>query len=83
VGGISPTISFTCKHKDGIKNVVANTLSRRYTLLSTLKAKEDEDFEEIIANPKDHESYTLQDGFLFKHNKLCVPKGSLRELLMR
>jgi len=25
----------------------------------------------------------LQDGFLFKHNKLYAPSGSLRELLMR
>jgi len=45
--------------------------------------KEDEDFQEIAANPRDHESYTLQDGCLFKHNKLCVPRSSLRELVVR
>jgi len=51
--------------------MVADALSRRYTLHSTLKAKilgfyiiqdlykEDEDFQGIIINPKDHDSYIL------------------------
>ena len=70
-------------------------LSRRYTLLSILKAKilgsytieefnkGDEDSKVIIGNFMDHDSYILQDGFLFKNNKICVYRGSLWELLVR
>lgn len=29
------------------------------------------------------EDYVVHDGYLFKGKKLCVPKGSFRELIMR
>ena len=74
---------------------MADALSKKYTHLSTLEAKilefdtiqefykEDEFFQGIVENPKDHDFYVLQDGFLFKHNKLCLPMDSLREFFER
>jgi len=65
------SFSFTCKHKNGKKNVVIDALARRYAFLFTLKAKilglytiqelykEVKDFQGIVANPKDHNSYIL------------------------
>ncbi|GKA14893.1 transposon ty3-I gag-pol polyprotein [Tanacetum coccineum] len=44
-------------------------LSRRHAML---KCKE-----------KTNGPYSIQDGFLFKNNKLCVPKGTTRELPIR
>ena len=40
---------------------------------------------DIIAECKkgNCEDYMMQDGFLFKGNRICVPKGSLRELIVR
>ncbi|XP_071708698.1 uncharacterized protein [Rutidosis leptorrhynchoides] len=52
--------SFVSKHKAGTSNVVADALSRRYSL-----------------------DYIEQDGFLFKGSRLCIPKDSIRELLIR
>jgi len=30
-----------------------------------------------------HSPYTRQEGFLFKGNKLCIPKGPVRKLLVK
>ncbi|XP_057248330.1 uncharacterized protein LOC130590280 [Beta vulgaris subsp. vulgaris] len=43
--------------------------------------KDDEEFSSMVAAPKG--MFVLQDGFLFKGNKLCVPKCGVRELLVR
>ncbi|XP_074292084.1 uncharacterized protein LOC141618925 [Silene latifolia] len=50
--------------------------------------KEDPDFsEEWIAHTEGGSTqgkrYVLQEGFLFHGNKLCVPKGSYRDLLIK
>ncbi|XP_019104879.1 uncharacterized protein LOC109134920 [Beta vulgaris subsp. vulgaris] len=85
--------TFASKYKEGKENVVADALSRRGYLLAVMEARllgfeilkqyysNDHDFKEIIATPQG--SYVIQDRFLFKENRLCVPKCSVRELLIR
>ena len=53
--------------------------------------KEDAKFKEIYAamqNPTVHNrsqclDYLIQGGLLFKSNKLCIPKGSMRENIIK
>nr|KYP69096.1 Transposon Ty3-G Gag-Pol polyprotein [Cajanus cajan] len=80
----------------GKGNIVADALSRRHTLLSTLETKllgfeslkemyaSDETFGEIYAacEKLSQNGYFKHNGFLFKENKLCVPACSIRELLV-
>ena len=78
--------------------MVADALSRRYTLLNSLSAKllgfefikelypHDDDFGDIYAscaNGAISDDFYLFDGFLFKRNRLCIPKCSMRELLIK
>ncbi|XP_073138536.1 uncharacterized protein [Henckelia pumila] len=91
------TFPYVIKYKQGKENVVSDALSRRYVLLTTLDAKflgfghvnelymSDVDFGEIYVScmrgPKD--KFYMHDGYLFKEDKLCIPKSSIRELLVR
>ncbi|CAL9238576.1 unnamed protein product [Arabidopsis halleri] len=91
------TFPYVIKYKKGKDNVVADSLSRRYTLLSTLNVKlmgfeqikelyaTDHDFQEIYKACEKYASghYFRQDGFLFYENRLCVPNCSLRDLFVR
>lgn len=46
----------------------------------------DLDFSKVIKECNDQAcgSYIIQEGFIFKNNKICVPKGgTIRELLIR
>ena len=88
---------FTIKHKSGKLNQGADALSRRYLLLFQLDAcvlgfehlkalyQDDEDFRSLFfecqKQPKG--DFLLQEGFLFKGTRLCIPKCSTRELLIR
>ncbi|PKI60622.1 hypothetical protein CRG98_018972 [Punica granatum] len=89
------TFPYVIRYKQGKANVVADALSRRYALLSTLDAKllSFEYIKNLYAD--DHEfceeyracekipcgKFFRHDGFLFRENKVCVPNCSLRELL--
>jgi hypothetical protein len=91
------TFPYVIRYKQGKENVVADALSRRYALLSTLDAKllgfeyikelyaEDHEFcEEYRACEKIASGKFFRlDGFLFRENKLCVPNCSVRELLVQ
>ncbi|XP_073118636.1 uncharacterized protein [Henckelia pumila] len=91
------TFPYVIKYNQGKENVVADALSRRYVVLTTLDFKflgfehvkelyvSDIDFGEIYAScmrgPKD--KFYFHDGYLFKEDKLCIPKYSIKELLVR
>jgi len=69
-------------------NKGAYALSRRYLLLSVLETKvlgfeiikgmysNDEDFKDIFfkSSSHPHGSFHVQEGFLFKGTRLCIPK---------
>ncbi|XP_071924863.1 uncharacterized protein [Coffea arabica] len=88
---------FVIKYKVGKTNVVADALSRRYTLITTLDAKllgfefikdlyaADLDFGEIFTTlPRvTREHYSMSQGFLYYKGKLCIPMCSMRLLLVR
>ena len=89
--------SYVIKHKQGKINVVADAFSRRYTLLNVLDVQhlgfdhtkelynDDLDFSLIYqeCSKGGHKDFFIQNGFLFKGKKLCVPQGSLRQSLVR
>ncbi|XP_030963718.1 uncharacterized protein LOC115984862 [Quercus lobata] len=91
------TFPYVIKYKQGKENIVADALSRRYALVSTLNAKllGFEYVKKLYANDDDFASmygacekvafgkfYRL-DGYLFRENRLCVPNSSMHELLVR
>ena len=91
------TFPYVIKYKQGNENVVADALSRRYALISTLTAKlyGFENIKELYVNDHDFANiysacesvafgkFYRHDGYLFRENRICVPKCSMRELLVR
>ncbi|KAF7800703.1 Transposon Ty3-G Gag-Pol polyprotein [Senna tora] len=91
------TFPYVIQYKQGKENVVADALSRRYTLISTLSAKflgfehlkdlymNDPNFGNVFGECENRpfDKFYRHDGYLFRENKLCVPKCSMRELLVR
>ncbi|XP_052481185.1 uncharacterized protein LOC128035479 [Gossypium raimondii] len=87
---------YVIKYKKGKENIVADALSRRYTLLSYLDSKllgfallkdlypADDDFGEMFVACESVaiDKFYRSDGFLFREGKLCVPRSSVRDLLV-
>jgi hypothetical protein len=89
---------YVIKHKKGKDNIIVDALSRCYTMLSqldfnffgleTIKEQylHDAEFKDVLQNFTDGitwNKYVLNDGFVFRANKLCIPYGSIRLLLLQ
>jgi transposase InsO family protein len=89
---------YVIKHKKGKDNVIADALSRRYTLLSQLdfrifgletikeQYEHDADFKDVLQHCKEGRTwnkFVINDGFVFRANKLCIPDSSVRLLLLQ
>src|SRR5262249_19363277 len=88
---------YVIQYKQGKENVVADALSRRYVLISTLSTKllgfehlkelyeDDLDFANVYraCEHAAFHGFYRNDGFLFRNGKLCIPQSSIRELLVR
>jgi hypothetical protein len=84
--------SFTIKHKSGALNKVADVLSQKTSLLTTMKFEvigfellkhslsTDPFFGPILedVSTRAQGGFVLHNGFLFKGTQLCIPEGSLR-----
>lgn len=84
--------TFVIKHQSGRTNKVADALSRRHTLLATSEASVmgfssfaelyplDPFFGPIwtLLQQGRHPDFLIQDGFLFRDTKLCIPSCSWR-----
>jgi hypothetical protein len=92
------TFPYIIKHKKGKKNVIADALSRRYTILSQLDHKffglesikelysMDVDFKDAYENCREGRrwnKYVMWDSLLYRANKLCVPASSIRLLFLQ
>ncbi|CAG7870317.1 unnamed protein product, partial [Brassica rapa] len=91
------TFPYVIHYKQGKENIVADALSRRYTLFTSMEAKllgfeqiksyyeDDQDFKVQFEESKKHTSgkFYQVEGFLFYENRLCLPNCSLRELYVR
>ena len=83
---------FVIRHKAGLLNKGADALSRRHVLLAVLGSKvlgfeivkdlyaTDEDFKEIFEKSAKHAHglFHLEEGFLFKGSRLCIPSVGSR-----
>jgi hypothetical protein len=86
------------KHKKGKDNVIVDALSCCYTMLSHLDFKffsletikeqylHDAEFKDVLQNCRDGRTwnkFVLNDGFVFRANKLCITDGFIRLLLLQ
>jgi len=88
---------YVIKYKKGQVNVVADALSRRFALFSMLNARlmgfeqvkeqyaNDSYFANLVAECAKGacDGFFMHKGYLFKMGKMCIPSGSLWELLVR
>ncbi|KAD7117017.1 hypothetical protein E3N88_04285 [Mikania micrantha] len=88
--------TFVIKHKAGVANTVADALSRRRALVTSLRVQVEgfDSFRGLYVDDPDFATpwkqcqtaptgaFVLNDGFLFKGNRLCVPRCSLRDAII-
>ncbi|GJS12980.1 putative CCCH-type zinc finger family protein, partial [Tanacetum coccineum] len=88
--------SFSIRHKAGALNKVADALSRRHALLSKMQVQvvgfeifkelygDDPEFSVIWekCQGQPYQRFVMQNRFLFRDNRLCIPKCSLRESII-
>ncbi|XP_027941093.1 uncharacterized protein LOC114194886 [Vigna unguiculata] len=88
---------YVIKYKKGKSNVVADALSRRHTLFSKLGAQilgfdhiskmynQDSEFSSTYAEcmERPQGGFYVNEGYLFKEGKICIPQGSQRKLLIQ
>jgi hypothetical protein len=88
---------YVIKYKKGLVNVVADALSRRDALISMLNARlmgfeqvkdqytNDSYFGNVVTECAKGAcgGFFMHEGYLFKMGRMCIPLGSLRELLVR
>ncbi|XP_071688487.1 uncharacterized protein [Rutidosis leptorrhynchoides] len=88
--------SFVIQHKAGSQNQVADALSRRYSLISTMRIQvcgfdswksmyaTDRDFKDlwVTCTKGSHPLFNINNGYLFKGTRICVPIGSVREMVI-
>lgn len=79
---------YVIKHKKGKENVIADALSRRYTMLSQLDFKIFglETIKDILLNCREGRTcnkFVINEGFVFRANKLCIPDSSVLLLLLQ
>jgi len=91
------SFSYVINHKKGKDNIIADALSRRYTMLSQLDCRifgletikeqyvNDDEFKDVLENCKEghtRNKYMIHDGFLFRATRLCISIESVRRLLL-
>ncbi|GKC44870.1 RNA-directed DNA polymerase [Tanacetum coccineum] len=90
------TFSFVIRHKVGLNNQVADALSRRHSLITTMQIRvqgfdsfrglycDDPDFREIWSKCDNgpFQQFSNLNGYLFKGVRLCIPLCSLREAIV-
>ena len=89
---------YIIKHKKGKDNVIADALSRRYSMLSQLDYRifghetikeqyvNDGEFKDVLENCKEGQTwnkYMMHDWFLFRANCLFILVGSVHLLLLQ
>nr|GEW55560.1 hypothetical protein [Tanacetum cinerariifolium] len=89
--------TFTIKHKSGKLNKGADALSRKYALINSLHPKvmglellkhdysSDPDFGELFSSCQNHATgkYHLSNGYLFRGQRICIPRHSIRLMLIK
>ena len=77
------TFDFVAKYKTRRANVIANALSRKYSLLGIVGSRiiGFELYQQCQTTPQG--MFSIKQGFLFRGNNLCIPHSPLRLVLVK